>query len=119
MRQVIVIIPLASSVKFEDGLRVYRRIEQFLRRDLAFVTSITNRQKVQAGAASSGFKQMLLLKTPPKQGVPTESEAETIIKGLNPIRKEIPYPFPFLLPAIFLYHWRKWQKLLEVTCEPW
>jgi hypothetical protein len=31
---------------------------------------------------SSGFKQMLLLKIPAKQGVPTESEAETIIKGL-------------------------------------
>jgi hypothetical protein len=29
------IIPLASSVKLEDSLRFYRRVEQVLRRDLA------------------------------------------------------------------------------------
>jgi hypothetical protein len=34
---------LASSVKFEDSLRLYLRIEQLLRRDLAFVTSIMKR----------------------------------------------------------------------------
>jgi hypothetical protein len=36
-------IPLASLVKFEDSLRLYRSIDQLLTRDLAFVTSITNR----------------------------------------------------------------------------
>jgi hypothetical protein len=32
---------------------------------------------------SSGFKQMLLLKIPAKQGTIAESGAETIIKGLK------------------------------------
>lgn len=32
------IIPPTRSVKFEDRLRLYRKIEQLLRRDLAFVT---------------------------------------------------------------------------------
>jgi len=30
---------------------------------------VANRQKVQAGAMSPGFKQMLLLKIPAKQGM--------------------------------------------------
>ena len=38
---------------------------------------------------------------------------------LNPIRKDISYPFLFPLPATFLYLWRKWERLLEVIYEPW
>jgi len=35
----------------------------------------TFHQKVQAGAMSSGFKQVLLLKIPAKQGIIAKSEA--------------------------------------------
>lgn len=40
------VLRCTQPVKFEDILGLYRRIEQLLRRELAFVINITNRQKV-------------------------------------------------------------------------
>jgi len=50
---------LLSLVKFEDSLRLYRRIEQLLRRDLAFVTSTTKRHNVQLSEALTLVRRTL------------------------------------------------------------
>ena len=45
------VLRCTRSVKFEDSLRLHQRVEQPLRRELAFVINITNRLFVNSGTS--------------------------------------------------------------------